>query len=104
MKYLFFYISVLFFKIINTFTPFITKYFFSYKSNTIVKTLSGLLQNIAYINNTIFTKHPNSIIETQCNLEKCNIMIPGYMDHEPKAEAILHEKNTKSIIKNIKNS
>ncbi len=108
MKKKCFYLYILFFKIIDSFKPFITKYFFSYKTktNNIIKSLSGLLQNIPYINsiNSIknnFIENPNTIIETEShidcylNTEKCKIkmIIPGYMEHDPFLKSGVKKKN-----------
>ena len=93
MKHVYFYISLLFFKIIDAFKPFITKYVSEKTSQRIIKSLSGLLQHIPYINNK-FLDYPISVIETEkpdcdvtSNICKINIIIPGYMEHDPKAEA-----------------
>jgi len=97
MKYIYIYISALFLKIINSFTPIITKYF--NPCNNIVKSLSGLLQNIPYINNKFLAT--NSIKEKDKNcdlhLEKCKeiTILPGYMEHDPKAEAFRKVKRKK---------
>jgi len=111
MKYIFLYIYILFFKIINSFKPFITKYFFSEntcnKARGIIKSLSGLLEHIPYINSKPFV-NPVSIIESdeKCGLssdsdselesKKCKvkIIIPGYMDHEPKIQAFKFKPKT----------
>jgi hypothetical protein len=96
MKYVYFYISLLFLKIIDAFKPFISKYISERTSERIIKSLSGLLQNIPYINNKLLV-NPISVIETEkpdCDVtsESCkiNIIVPGYMEHDPKKEA---EKN-----------
>jgi hypothetical protein len=94
MKYIFIYIYLLFFKVINAFTPFfIKKCFFSYKINNIIKSLSGLLQDMQYKNKKLLD-NPNTIIEvheTNCdvNIKECKtkLIIPGYMDHDPKIAA-----------------
>jgi hypothetical protein len=101
MKYII-YIYLLFLKLIDTFTPFFIK---KYKINDIIKkSLSGLLQNLQTYNNNKFIANPNSIIdvvETNCNLElkefnncKIKLIIPGYMDHNPK-EVFKNNKLTK---------
>jgi hypothetical protein len=103
MKYII-YIYLLFLKLIDTFTPFFIK---KYKINNFIKkSLSGLLQNIQTNNNNNnkFIANPNSIIdvvETNCNLElkefnncKIKLIIPGYMDHNPK-EVLQNNKLTK---------
>jgi len=90
MKYLSFYIYFVYYKIIDAFTPFLQKYIFLHKKYDIIKTLSGLLQHIPYINN------PVSIVEIETdkcsdpNLDKCkiNMLITGYMEHNPKEEAL----------------
>jgi hypothetical protein len=71
------------------FIPFINR--FLYKSNRMIKSLSGLLQNIIYR-----PKEPNSIIEMDCHIsldsddiEKCKMIIPGYMDYEFSKEKSL---------------
>ena len=89
MKYLSFYIYFVYCKIIDAFTPFFQKYIYLHKKYDIIKTLSGLLQHIPYVNKQVS-------IETdkvcQPNLEKCkiNMLITGYMDHDPKVEALQH--------------
>jgi hypothetical protein len=86
------FIITLFYDVINSFSPFF------YRTNNIIKSLSGLLQKIPsgllqkipYMN--FFENNPNSIIETECDLEcdigcdleKCEMIIPGYMEHDPK--------------------
>ena len=98
------YISLIFLKIIDAVKPYISKYVSVYKSNNIIKSLSGLLSHISY--NHIYKKisSPVSIIETQLetksettntHLDKIKLIIPGYMEHEPKKESI---KNHKQII------
>jgi hypothetical protein len=88
MKYIFIYLYVLFFKIIESFKTFIPKGVF-YKTNKIIKSLSGILQNIPYITSK---KEINSLNTLNNNNIK---QLIGYMDHDPKKEA---EKN---YIKNI---
>ena len=85
MKYLSFCIYFLYCKIIEAFTPFLQKYIYLDKKYDIIKTLSVLLQHIPYINNQFS-------IETEPNLEKCkiNMLITGYMEHDPKVEALQH--------------
>ena len=99
MKYIYFYISAFFFKIVNCVKPLIEKYIPS-KRHYIVKTLSGLLVNIPYINPYIKPYINNEIEDTQllCNSDKeCDIqsekyneimIVPGYMEHDPKSEAL----------------
>jgi len=108
MKYIFLYLYVLFFKIINSFTPFIRKYnFFKNtcdKARGIIKSFSGFLQCIPYIKSNHFINAISIIeteTETECGLyldseseleletKKCKIkmIVPGYIDHDPKAEA-----------------
>uniref|UniRef100_A0A6C0AR81 Uncharacterized protein n=1 Tax=viral metagenome TaxID=1070528 RepID=A0A6C0AR81_9ZZZZ len=93
MKHVYFYISLLFFKIIDAFKPFITKYISEKTTQRIIKSLSGLLQRIPYINNRVLG-NPISVIEmdkSDCdmNSQSCKIkmIVPGYMEHDPKAEA-----------------
>jgi len=93
MKYVYFYISLLFCKIIDAFKPFISKYISERTSERIIKSLSGFLQNIPYINNKVID-NPVSVIEiekSECDATseicKINIIVPGYMEHDPKAEA-----------------
>jgi hypothetical protein len=94
MKHVYFYISLLFFKIINALRPFITKYVCSERtSERIIKSISGLLEHIPYINNTLLD-NPVSVIEIEkpeCDVtsQSCKIkmIVPGYMEHDPKAEA-----------------
>jgi hypothetical protein len=96
MKYIYFYISVFFIKIIelvDSFKPFIEKYMPT-KTRDIVKTLSGLLQNIPYIksyNSFSNYKFLGSSTEQVCDLqtEICKeISVPGYMEHDPKTAAL----------------
>ena len=99
MKYIFIYISTIFLKFVNCFRPYIEKYI-PRKSHDIVKSLSGLLQNIPYMKpyiNNQFADNKllcNSDKECDANLKKCNelTIIPGYIDHDPKAEALLRFK------------
>ena len=93
MKHVYFYISLLFLKIIDAFKPFITKYVSEKTSQRIIKSLSGLLQHIPYINNKLLD-YPVSVIETEkpnCDINsqicKIKMIVPGYMEHDPKAEA-----------------
>jgi len=88
MKYIYVYISALFVKIINAFTPIIRKYF-NPCNNNIVKSLSGLLQNLPYINDKLLG-HKEKDKGCDLHLEKCKdiTIIPGYMDHDPKVEAL----------------
>ena len=96
MKYVYFYISLLICKIIDAFKPFISKYISERTSERIIKSLSGLLQNIPYINNK-FLDNPISVIKMEkpdCDVTaeicKINVIVPGYMEHDAKKEA---EKN-----------
>lgn len=93
MKYVYFYISLLIYKIIDAFKPFISKYISERTSERIIKSLSGLLQNIPYINNK-FLENPVSVIKMEkpdCDVTseicKINMIVPGYIEHEPKKEA-----------------
>jgi len=85
MNTFFFYLYLLT-DYINSFKPFILfKPFIiniSYKTNGLIKSLSGLLEKIPYIK--VQDTNPVSIIESQCDLEKCEYIIPGYMEHDPK--------------------
>ena len=92
MKYIYFYIYLLFLKIIDAFKPIMTKYnYLENKTRNIIKSLSGLLQILPFINKKRFY-NPVSIIETQTdcdiNLNNCtkNIIVAGYIEHDPKAE------------------
>lgn len=105
MKYIFFYISVFFIKIIElveSFKPLIEKYVPS-KTRDIVKTLSGLLQNIPYIksyNSFNNNKFLGSSSEEVCDLQTqiCKeIVIPGYMEHDPKTAALRKYKGNKEL-------
>ena len=86
------YCSALFFQIVHTFKR------FSYKTKGLIKSLSGFL--LPFIPSF---QNPNSIIETDGDLvrcmvplddsenwgkTKCMIIIPGYMEHDPKLESI----------------
>ena len=93
MKHVYFYISLLFFKIIDAFKPFIIKYVSEKTSQRIIKSLWGLLQHIPYINNKVLG-NPITVIEIEkpdCDINsqtcKINMIVPGYMEHDPKAEA-----------------
>jgi hypothetical protein len=79
MKFIFIYFYVLFLKIIESFKPFITRCVF-YKTNKIIKSLSGLLQNIPYITSK------KEVNNSNVNDNKVKILI-GYMEHDPKKEA-----------------
>jgi len=84
MKYIYFYISAIFLKIldfVDSFIPFIEKYI-PQNTRDIVKSLSGLLQNINPYSNNI--KKPTDKI---CDIQS-EIIIPGFMEHNPKAEAL----------------
>ena len=103
MKYIYFYISVFFLKIlefVDSFKPFIEKYMPT-KTRDIVKTLSGLLQNIPYIksyNSFSNYKFLGSSTEQVCDLQTgiCReIIVPGYMDHDPKEAALRKYKGNK---------
>jgi len=105
MKYIYFYISALIIKIVNSLKPFIEKYIPSRTPN-IIKTLSGLLQNIPYINpyiNPYTTPNDKPICDSiqicDVETETCKeILIPGFMEHDPKAEALsqFKRKNRKT--------
>ena len=95
MKYIFIYFYVLFFKIIESFKTFIPKCVF-YKTNKIIKSLSGILQNIPYITSKKEIYSLNSLNTLNNNNMK---QLIGYMEHNPKKEA---EKNyIKKYIKKI---
>jgi hypothetical protein len=89
--------SSLFFNIINSFKPFIIN--ISYKTNRIIKSLSGILKKLSFLK--FEDNNPNSIIEMNCDtdceigydLEKCETIIPGYMEHEPKRESLKKHKS-----------
>jgi hypothetical protein len=102
---MFIYIYTLFLKFVNCFKPFIEKYI-HLNGRNIIKTLSGLLENIPYIKPYIDNKIEDNKIEDnkiednkllynsykkyKINIEKCNeVIIPGYIDHDPKIEALL---------------
>jgi hypothetical protein len=72
--------SALYFNIVNTFTPFIKIIY--YKTNGLIKSLSGILETFSSYNKNKFAENPNSIIET--DLEK--FIMPGYMEHDPKIQ------------------
>jgi len=95
MRYIYIYISALFVKILNAFTPIVTKYF-NPCNNIIVKSLSGLLQNIPYINDKLLS-HKKKDKNRDLNLEKCKdiTIIPGYIEHDPKIEALRKFKRKK---------
>ena len=83
MKYILHYILcyyyVLYVKIINSFTPFIIK------TNRIIKSLSGILiKHIPYINNNIDDDKTIQMNEPKMTQ---NILLVGYMEHDPKKEA-----------------
>jgi hypothetical protein len=113
MKYIFLYVYIFFVKIIDSLKPFITKYVFAYESSYIIKSLSGLLENSnkqivensnkqikhhSYINNKKQLEQSLSITNNNLNLEKEKIIIPGYMDHDPKAE-VYKKRNQSSAVK-----
>jgi hypothetical protein len=96
MKYLFVYTYILFYKIIDAFKPFIHNCFLTRKTNEIIKTFSGLLLQIPYINNK-FSEKPVSVIEIEkenCDVKtqdcKIKMIIAGYMQHDPKEGASKH--------------
>lgn len=95
MKYIFVYVYVFFVKIIDAFKPYITKFVFAYESNYIIKSISGLFKNHKQILET-----NKQILETNNNLplEKEKIIIPGYMDHEPKTK-VSKKWNQSSAVK-----
>ena len=95
MKYIFVYVYVFFVKIIDAFKPYITKFVFAYESNYIIKSISGLFKNHKQILET-----NKQILETNNNLplEKEKIIIPGYMDHEPKIK-VSKKWNQSSAVK-----
>ena len=76
MKYIFIYLYLSFVNIIDSLKPFVKKNIFLYNSKQIIKSLSGLLCKY------------NVFIKNEDNSETCKIIIPGYMDHEPKKEAL----------------
>lgn len=81
MKYLsFIHIGAFFTEFIHSFIPCFIH--FSYKSKSLVKTLSGILEKFGYIHPPV--EHPNSIIE----IDREQFIIPGYMEHDPKIYAI----------------
>jgi len=93
----------------DAFKPLITKYIFAYESNYIIKSISGLLENCnkqIVENSKQIVKNSNNKqienIETNNNLdlEKEKIIIPGYMDHNPKTEA-LKKRNQLFSVKSI---
>ena len=83
MKYSYFIpvVPFLFFEMIHSF---IGKFFICEKMRGIVKSLSGLLQKLPFINRRHI--EPNSIIRVPCD-NVCDsaeqMIIPGYMDHDP---------------------
>jgi hypothetical protein len=102
MKYIFVYIYVVFVKIMDAFKPYVTKYVFAYESNYIIKTLSGLLENsnkqIVENKHHIHKKQiENFETNNNLNLEKEKIIIPGYIDHNPKSEAIKKRNQSSSV-------
>ena len=109
MKYIFVYVYVFFVKIIDAFKPYITKFVFAYESNYIIKSISGLFKNHKQIletnkqileTNKQILETNKQILETNNNLplEKEKIIIPGYMDHEPKTK-VSKKWNQSSAVK-----
>jgi hypothetical protein len=102
MKYIFVYVYVFFVKIIDAFKPYITKFVFAYESNYIIKSISGLFKNDKQIleTNKQILETNKQILETNNNLplEKEKIIIPGYMDHEPKTK-VSKKWNQSSAVK-----
>jgi len=97
MKYIFVYFYVFLLKIIDAFKPFVTKYVLTCKSLYIIKSISGLFKNNK---NNKQIENSVSVINNKLNLEKEKIIIPGYIDHDPKAEA-LKKWNHKSSVKSM---
>ena len=90
-QYIFCYFYVLYVKIINSFTPIISKYSFFHKTNNIIKSLSGLLiQHIPYINNNNLDNTPQ--IQNKPNQNKPKWLLVGYMEHDPKTEALKNKQ------------
>lgn len=79
-----FFLLILLTDYINSFRSFIIPFIIniSYKTNGLIKSLSGIIEKIPYIK--IQNTNPVSIIDTTCDLEKCELIIPGYMEHDPK--------------------
>ena len=107
MKFLFFCFYNLFFNNFFFKNSFFKRFIFLDNNNGfgIVKSLSGLLRQIPYINDAFFENsnlNPNSIIESEieCNLiesenesetgKKCKlqIILPGYMEHDAKSSVL----------------
>ena len=81
MKYLsIIHIGVFFIEFIHSFAPCFID--LSFKSKSLIKTLSGILEKYIYISQPV--ENPNSIIE----IDTEQYIIPGYMDHDPKLEAM----------------
>ena len=73
---------------------------FTHNTNRMIKSLSGLLQQLSFIP---IQDNPNSIIDVDCGLEddceintKCQMIIPGYMEHDSKLAAQRHLHHQKS--------
>jgi hypothetical protein len=95
MKYCYVFLSMYFWKIIDAFTPYLTKYkiYTQNKCYTMFRTISGLLPKLPY-SFSISKFMPNvqvTSIQNECNIEtkKCTkeLIIPGYKEHCPKEEA-----------------
>jgi len=82
MKYLsFIHIGAFFTEFIHSFIPCFID--LSHKSRNLVKTFSGMLKKMGYVHQPV--ENPNSIIEIDAE----QFIIPGYMEHDPKAETII---------------
>lgn len=100
MKYCYLSLSMLFWKIIDAFKPYIMSYSTFFTQNTcsnIIRKFSGLLPKIP---STLFKPSVQvTIIHNDCNIDnkecKNEIVIPGYIDHSPKEAAIkIHNKKS----------
>jgi hypothetical protein len=91
MKFIYLFCSLLFVRIIEAFRPIIARYkVFSEKAYGLIKSLSN---NFLSKNNKLLENmHIQSAIPTNCdiNTKICeeNIILPGYMEHDPKNEVI----------------
>lgn len=79
MKYICMCFTMLFGRMINTFTPICKS--ISKNTRNIVKSLSGIFTPYTSGIFTPYTSTPVSLYQ------KCITIIPGYMEHDPKKEA-----------------
>jgi len=91
MKFIYLFCSLLFVRIIEAFKPIFTKYKdFSEKAYGLIKSLSDNF--LSRNNKSLENMYIQSTIPTDCDINtkicKENIILPGYMEHDPKNEVI----------------